>query len=128
MLFPQNQGLFRLNMTLENNENLSHRERAYVLRSMTDLEPMDIDNLMKAHLGQHTLFYVPSTTEIARLDKASADTDGLKDKLTAKLVMQAESVEAEIKALCALPTRFDNNIPRYKPSKLMKHFVRKVNF
>lgn len=78
---------------------------------------MELDDVFA---GKHvkTMFYVPSSSEILRLDRKPIDVEhATKAKFFASLVLDAELIDSLLKTLCRSPTRFENNTPRYKPIK-----------
>ena len=90
---------------------------------------MDIDTLLQAHLTHYTIFYVPSTEEIIVQDRMQVDDEAkIKDEFYAKIVIDPETIEQDVKALCKPPTRFGGDIPLYRSCKKMKFNTRKVTF
>lgn len=131
MLFPQDkQQLFEIRITQEEIENLSFEEKNAVLKHQAkdELIPMGLENVLTGKQVK-TLFFVPSTSEILKLDRTPVDEEtALKSAFMQKLVLDHETIDLEVKSLCLGQSRFDNEAGRYKPIKTMKQQVRKVNF
>jgi hypothetical protein len=90
---------------------------------------MDIETLLMAHLTHHTIFYVPSSEEIIVQDRMSVDDEArYKDEFYAKIVIDVETVEQDVKDLCKPPTRFSGDVPLYRACRKMKFNTRKVTF
>lgn len=90
---------------------------------------MDINSLLEAQLTHYTVFYIPSTEEIIVQDRFSVDEEQrLKEEFFAKLVIDVENVDSDLKALCRSPERFSGDLPLYRTCKKMKYNTRKVTF
>ena len=65
---------------------------------------MDIDSLLEAQLTHHTVFYVPSSEEIIVQDRFTVDEEQRrKEEFFAKLVIDVETVDSDLKELCKPP-------------------------
>lgn len=72
--------------------------------AVQDGSVMDIDSLLEAQLTHHTVFYIPSTEEIIVQDRFSVDEEQrLKEEFFAKLVIDVENVDSDLKAMCRSP-------------------------
>lgn len=79
-------------------------------------------------MTHQSIFYVPSSDEILKLDRLSVDQETkLKDELAIKMVLDTENADKDPKNLCKSYTRFES-ILMFKTNKRMKFNLRKVNF